>query len=113
MGYDQNVASSVLSLDLKRRLWRVDFERPQSEDNNSLYANCFLREDVINATEGNPKSGSVVSSENWLLTINRAQIMNFSSSGVFFNSMIKYLNGLKSEWDSTGTISTGSVSQIP
>jgi len=113
MAYDSNVTSSVLNLQSKRRLWRMDFQRPPVEGDNSLIVNGFLREDILNATAGSPTSGSVIASTNWLININRSQVLSVSNAGSFLNGIVALFDTLKTEYDASGSLATGSVSIIP
>ena len=112
MSYDSDVTSSVLDIDLKRRTWRVDFQRPQVTGAGSLYANCFVKEDAINTTSGSATSGSVVASTSWLITIDRDQVFDRNNAGSFFNDLIGFIDGLKTEYDASGSLATGSITQI-
>jgi len=112
MAYDTHVTSSILQLTVKRRIDRIDFERPPINDAGSLKANIFLRETTLNATNGSPRSGSVVSDSLWMIEVNRAQILGVTGAATFLNGMITLGNDLKNEFDNTGTLATGSINQL-
>lgn len=112
MAYDANVTSSILQLEIKRRIERVDFQRPPVTGAGSLTANCYLRESTLNATAGSPRSGSVLSDSIWMIEINRAQILGVTGAATFLNGLINLVSDLKSEFDASGSLATGSISQI-
>jgi hypothetical protein len=112
MTYDLDVTSSLLNIDVKNKIWRVDFQRPPLDGAGSLFANCFLKQDQIDATPGSMTSGSVLMSKNWIITIDRTQILSVPNAGTFLNGIINIVNNLKSEYDSIGYLETGSISQI-
>jgi hypothetical protein len=112
MPYDHDITSGSLDVQLKRRTWRMDIERPNATGNASLFANCFMQEDLIDVTPGSPTSGSAISHTNWLININKDQILDRNNAASFFNSMLNYINGLKTEYDASGSLATGSIQQL-
>ena len=112
MAYDTDVTSSILQLAVKRRVDRVDFERPPVAGAGSLKANVYLRETTLNATDGSPRSGSVVSDSLWMIEVTRAQILDVTGAAAFLNGMVALANDLKNEFDNTGTLATGSMNQL-
>lgn len=111
--YDNNVTSSILNLEIKSRVFRVDFQRPPSTGNNTgLYANCFLQQSSIDATLDSPTSESILSSTQWLITITRDQILSLPNAGSFLNGLVNLITGLKVEYDTNGSLATGSISQL-
>lgn len=114
MAYDQNVQSGSLSVDLKRRTWRVDIQRPANTTGNaSLTANCFLKEDLINAQEGNPNSGSVMASTNWLITFDKGALFSITGATTFLNGLLDLIGEQKDWYDASGSMETGSITPLP
>ena len=112
MAYDQTVSTGSLSLSTMRRLWRVDFNRPNATGNSSLTANAFIREDTLNATVGHPSSGSVVSSVNFMINLEKSQITTLGGFNTFFGNFVTLTGNLKDEYDASGSLSTGSIGQV-
>jgi len=112
MAYDTDVTGSTLDVQIKRRTYRVDFSRPPVEGAGSISANCFLKEDAINVTEGSPKSGSIAASDDWLIGIDKNQIMGLPNAGSFLNGLVSFIDSLKTEYDASGSLATGSIRQI-
>lgn len=112
--YDSDVTSSVLSLDIKRRTFRVDFQRPEltGEGGGDVYANGYLREDAINTTSGSATSGSVIAESRWLITINKQQIQSLDGYAQFVPALITLFDDLKTEYDASGSLATGSIKPI-
>ena len=113
MAYDSNVTSSVIDVDVKRRTWRVDFQRPDTAGTGGdVFANGFVKEDAINVTSGSANSGSIAASERWLITITKAQIQAIDGYSEFMPGLVTLFDDLKSEYDASGSLATGSIQQI-
>lgn len=108
MAYDNDITGSILELQLKRKVWRVNFER-DAGDGAPLTANCYLREDTIDATTDSVASGSVLVSKDWIIDMTRPQILNLNNAGNFLNSLINTISSLKDEYDASGSLATGSI----
>jgi hypothetical protein len=114
MAYDQDLQSGSLEVNLKRRTWRVDVQRPpNTEGNSSLYAHCFMKEDLFNAQPGSPTSGSVIASTNWLLAFDKNTIFSLGGATNFFNNLLALIGEQKDYYDANGSVLTGSIRQIP
>jgi len=112
MAYDSNVTSSNLTIDVKRRTYQVTFMRPQTTGGGSLSGVSYVKQDGIDATEGSPTSGSVLASTNWLVSLTKEQILKLPNAGSFLNGLIAAIDDMKTEFDASGSVATGSVSQI-
>ena len=108
--YDATLTSSVLNVDVKRRIYSVTFDRPGAPE--ETVGKCYIKEDEIVTTPNHPYSGSIIKSDRWIIHMNYAQLMTLSGSAVFIDDFLRYTNDLKNEYDLNGSISTGSISVI-
>ena len=113
MAYDSDVRTGSIDLDIKRRTFRVDFNRPEDTGvAGDVYANGYLREDAINVTSGSATSGSVMLTERWLIHLEKSQIQSLDGYSQFMPALVNVFNDLKDEYDASGSLETGSITQI-
>jgi hypothetical protein len=111
MAYDTNVTSSTIHLEIKRKVSRIDIQRPGGTK-KSLYANCYLTEDTIDATPGSPTSESIINSATWLVSLEKEQVLDIQGVNNFMNGVIALSSYMKSEFDANGSNATGSIQRL-
>lgn len=108
MAYDKNVSTSQLTVDKKRKIWRITFSR--SDD--GVTSESILGEYLIDSTVGSPAEGNRLAESNWVIKAPLEKFNGISGFGAFFNGFINMINDIKDEYDSSGTLETGSIQQL-
>jgi hypothetical protein len=109
--YDNNISSSVLNIETKRRTYRIDIQRP-IEHGSIVTGYVYMNEDVVNSTPNNSNSGSAIGSTSWRLELTHAQVLARTNAGAFLTDVINFASQLKDEYDSSGTLATGSFIKL-
>lgn len=108
MAYDKNISSELLTIEKKRKLWRITFSR----DGDGINAESILGEYLIDATPGSSTVSQSLAQSDWVIKTPVELFNGLTGYGSFFSQFINMIDGLKNEYDTNGSLTTGSISQL-